>query len=870
MDERPFPRRRRGATAAVRQLRKRLALERLEDRLAPATLHVAPGGADAAGRGSPSDPFRTIQFAADQAQNGDEIRVAAGTYTYDASVDIHGPGLGTRQVLTVFNKRLTILGGFSASDFSARNPAANVTVIDGQGQFRGVMVVGFTEPTGLTLDGFTIQNGLATGIPGRQGLDSIYAFGGGVFVDGGNQPDSTVPFVFRNLTFRNNVAQGSDNTTVSFDGSGGVIGGNAAGGAVALRFARDVTMENVVFEGNESRGGTGGNRGGAALGAAVHVNESNLTGTNLTFRNNRNFGGDTAGSGTDAIGEEADALGAALAVQFNSTVVLSNVTADGNRSQGGAAGGAGGRGGGAFGGAFFAEAANLTITDAVLTNNVAEGGPGFRGGIVGGGAVQTGESNLTLERVKLVGNSAIGGPSSSPNGEAGPTGGGAVYATQFRSPGVRVTITNTLIAGNAVRFAAGFGSHNAGGGGGGVWLQGVQTDLTHVTLADNLLGPDLFFGDALLLISDGTTPTVASLAHSIVANHTSPQSQGAVFVRTPETLNINGLLYSNNTDDDNRDRPDGPPFAPGTFNGANTILTVRTAGFTSPGPADFDYSLLANSPARGAARGSTTPTDIGNNPRDDVPDLGAYEFGTPGGAPVGSTATGANTPNAPVPPPPPPAGGTDARRQLLASGPAGSAANLYDFPGGTAQLKASFTPFPGAGSASRAATGDVNGDGVVDFVFGAGPGSSNLRVTNGATGTDLVPTFATFEPGFTGGIFIATGDIDGDGTAEVVVSPDVGGGGRIQIFRFNGSALEQADNFFGIEDLNFRGGARVALADVNGDGRLDLAVGAGFGGGPRVAVFDGQGLLQRSSNPPKLVADFFAFPGIDAVTLRNG
>src|SRR5207245_3982464 len=70
-----------------------------------------------------------------------------------------------------------------------------------------------------------------------------------------------------------------------------------------------------------------------------------------------------------------------------------------------------------------------------------------------------------------------------------------------------------------------------------------------------------------------------------------------------------------------------------------------------------------------------------------------------------------------------------------------------------------------------------------------------------------------------------------------------------------------------IDDPSFRGGCRAAAGDVNGDGVPDLAVAAGFLGGPRVAVFDGRTLF---ATPTRLVGDFFAFPGSDAVTLRNG
>jgi hypothetical protein len=74
-------------------------------------------------------------------------------------------------------------------------------------------------------------------------------------------------------------------------------------------------------------------------------------------------------------------------------------------------------------------------------------------------------------------------------------------------------------------------------------------------------------------------------------------------------------------------------------------------------------------------------------------------------------------------------------------------------------------------------------------------------------------------------------------------------------------------NFLGIDDANFRGGARAALGDVSGDGTPDVTVCAGFLGGPRTALFDGKSVF---GTPTRLVSDFFAFPGADATTLRNG
>ncbi len=170
----------------------------------------------------------------------------------------------------------------------------------------------------------------------------------------------------------------------------------------------------------------------------------------------------------------------------------------------------------------------------------------------------------------------------------------------------------------------------------------------------------------------------------------------------------------------------------------------------------------------------------------------------------------------------------------------------------------------------RTAVADVNGDFIPDTVIVTGPGTPiRVAVISGAdNSTLLVQPFDPFGGNFTGGGFVAAADVNGDGVAEFVVTPDQGGGPRVSIFRRNADGTTTTlANFLGIDDVNFRGGARAALGDVNNDGVNDLAVAAGFLGGPRTALFDGKTLL---TTPTRLVSDFFAFPGSDAVTLRNG
>ncbi|MFO0936525.1 MAG: VCBS repeat-containing protein [Gemmataceae bacterium] len=194
----------------------------------------------------------------------------------------------------------------------------------------------------------------------------------------------------------------------------------------------------------------------------------------------------------------------------------------------------------------------------------------------------------------------------------------------------------------------------------------------------------------------------------------------------------------------------------------------------------------------------------------------------------------------------------------------------------------------------RTARGDVNGDGVQDTIVVTGQGGPvQLFVIDGADHSKfLVQPFAVYDPGesdyfganpspevlmdprnwpasaeypvFTGGATVAVGDLSGSGRADIVVSADQGGGPRVTVFHFTGNGsgngpgeLTRTSDFFGIDDPHFRGGSRTAVGDVNGDGRADLVVAAGAGGGPRVAIFDGSNL--GATGGPKLVGDFYAF-----------
>ena len=181
-------------------------------------------------------------------------------------------------------------------------------------------------------------------------------------------------------------------------------------------------------------------------------------------------------------------------------------------------------------------------------------------------------------------------------------------------------------------------------------------------------------------------------------------------------------------------------------------------------------------------------------------------------------------------------------------------------------LVKTLTPFGSFFGGVRTVTADFNGDGVNDLAVGTGPGAiAQVSVFDGVTGGNLFTAFPFETPGvpsFTGGLFVAAGDIDGDGKAELVITPDEGGGPRVIVQR--GGTFAPMLSYFGINDPAFRGGARAAVGDLNGDGFADIAVSAGFQGGPRISLWDGRSLA--SNQFVNLTSDFFAFDP----SLRNG
>ena len=156
-------------------------------------------------------------------------------------------------------------------------------------------------------------------------------------------------------------------------------------------------------------------------------------------------------------------------------------------------------------------------------------------------------------------------------------------------------------------------------------------------------------------------------------------------------------------------------------------------------------------------------------------------------------------------------------------------------PDGT--LTFQFVPYPGFTGGVRVATGDVNGDGFAEIITGAGPGGgphSHVKVFDGATGAEI-RSFNAFDSPTINGVYVAAGDVTGDGIADIITSPDAGGGPHVRVFDGRTNALHAQFTPFD-ETIDH---VRVGVEDINGDGQLDIITGPGAGGGPHIRVFDG-------------------------------
>lgn len=142
----------------------------------------------------------------------------------------------------------------------------------------------------------------------------------------------------------------------------------------------------------------------------------------------------------------------------------------------------------------------------------------------------------------------------------------------------------------------------------------------------------------------------------------------------------------------------------------------------------------------------------------------------------------------------------------------------------------------------RLALGDVDGDRVDEIVVVPGPGGGpQVRIFE-LDGT-LRSQFFAMESSLRHGLYVATGDLDGDGDEEIAVSTDAGGNGAVKFFDLFGETFGYLHPF----DATALS-VRVALGDIDGDGKSELISTLGAGLAPRIRIHRSEGTFVREFN----------------------
>jgi hypothetical protein len=152
---------------------------------------------------------------------------------------------------------------------------------------------------------------------------------------------------------------------------------------------------------------------------------------------------------------------------------------------------------------------------------------------------------------------------------------------------------------------------------------------------------------------------------------------------------------------------------------------------------------------------------------------------------------------------------------------------------------------------------------IQDAVGGSGPNNAGQPPAARSDGqTDFTSqVFMAYDSNFRGGVNVATGNFDGNSLTpdSLVTAPKAGGGPHIIIWNtkqnpdgtITVTGIKQ--QFFAFAPT-FHGGVNITTGDLDGDGKAELIVAAGPGGGPEVRIYeaDANGMLQ-------VVDSFYAY-----------
>ena len=526
-----------------------------------------------------TNAFTNLNDALEAATQGDEIWVKMGTHTNSGNSAF------------ILNNGIALYGGFvgTESNIDERDWENNPTILSGDVLQDDVVDSLFLNKTDNNLhvlfantdvdnttivDGFIIENGFAA----EASAQSNNTQGGGLFSFGS-------PLV-RNCTFRQNIA---------------IMGG---GVATLSDFSDGTVFENVVFENNEAT-----ENGGAIMLNGFDVSSTFIECT-FTQNNAQNTGGAIAAffvspsfldcsftHNTSA--NNGGALWATAATFSPLTVVLNNSTFNENSSP---------LNGGALyfennvrsaisscefnmnsaeqGGALFSLGDSLGVFQSNFTENIADLGGAiytqtsffnsvtesfFTENIAetNGGAVYLDNSVMSIIKSRFTANDAD-------------DSGGAIYANEFET-----VIINSIFEQNTAGTGGGFMSNN-----------GNFCSVIHCLFWGNEASN---FGPAISIFNSSAVALTNTLLWSNIG----------IDITQVFATNNSSLLLTNCL-----------------IQGLNNVENINEPPLLND-PDNGDYTPMAQSPAVNAGENQVTnlPNDDYNgDPRDNLPDIGAFEF----------------------------------------------------------------------------------------------------------------------------------------------------------------------------------------------------------------------------------------------------
>ena len=145
------------------------------------------------------------------------------------------------------------------------------------------------------------------------------------------------------------------------------------------------------------------------------------------------------------------------------------------------------------------------------------------------------------------------------------------------------------------------------------------------------------------------------------------------------------------------------------------------------------------------------------------------------------------------------------------------------------------------------ALGDVDGDGTQETASGAGKGGGPRVKVYSPEGTEL-NNFYAFNSKLRNGVDVALGDVDGDGVDEIIAGALTTLRAEVAVYKKTADGtISKVSQFVPFD--SHKAVITVATGDIDGDGVEEIVVGSGAGYSPQIGIYSRDGTLINKFAP---------------------